>query len=400
MLCFVIVCECTVGMRTVLVGVFIMVTVMVGSQGARSDPQLSALRSDPQLSALRSLYDATNGKEWTTSSGWTEKLDPKVCTDFYGVKCNGGGEVVSLVLAGNKLSGTLPEALGALTSLQTLDLSSNALRGSIPPGVVGSLGSLITLNLANNTLDGPIPVQTVGLVSLVSLDLSSNLLAGSIPDIKAPPGLADVNIAHNAFSSTLPDWLGCNDHIKVCMAKGNPALLCQTGCAGNRCGLASCIGPAPPSPPPPSPPPSSHTPPSPPPPPSPPSPTHVLHPSPPPPASSPSSRIPARSKKPDVRLWIGITVASVCLLGVCTSFLAWLYKREMPNLLHSPSAFIPPSTPVPQKLPTPSKDQAIREAIRERATEVNTRYNQDNFYAPPRPRSTTVDRPRVSFVTP
>ena len=73
---------------------------------------------DRQDTALRALYAATSGSQWAVTTNW---LNSSVSHDlWYGIKCNAAGELVSLSLAFNELMGTIPTALGDLSSLQTL----------------------------------------------------------------------------------------------------------------------------------------------------------------------------------------------------------------------------------------------------------------------------------------
>ena len=59
--------------------------------------------------------------------------------------------VVSLRLAEQGLSGSIPSGLGALDALAILDLKGNTLTGNIPPEL-GSLGNLQYLYLQDNVL--------------------------------------------------------------------------------------------------------------------------------------------------------------------------------------------------------------------------------------------------------
>ena len=73
---------------------------------------------DRQDTALRALYAATSGSQWAVTTNW---LNASVSHDlWYGIKCNAAGELVSLGLYSNKLTGTIPTALGDLSSLQHL----------------------------------------------------------------------------------------------------------------------------------------------------------------------------------------------------------------------------------------------------------------------------------------
>ncbi len=61
------------------------------------------------------------------------------------------------------LSGTLPESLSVLTALTRLQLSNNALTGSIPSGSMPALKALL---LANNELSGSVPESLQNLTAL------------------------------------------------------------------------------------------------------------------------------------------------------------------------------------------------------------------------------------------
>ncbi|CAM9937878.1 unnamed protein product, partial [Ectocarpus sp. 12 AP-2014] len=58
-----------------------------------------------------------------------------------------------LHLAPPNCAGTIPEALGNLSALESLWLENNSLEGHIPPQL-GDLGALKYLYLSNNKLDG------------------------------------------------------------------------------------------------------------------------------------------------------------------------------------------------------------------------------------------------------
>jgi Leucine-rich repeat (LRR) protein len=83
----------------------------------------------------------------------------------------------------NNFYGPIPEEIGKLTLLYTLNLSHNALIGQIPPSLE-KLRNLESLDLSSNKLSGKIPVQLAsGLIFLSVLNLSFNQLVGQIPSI-------------------------------------------------------------------------------------------------------------------------------------------------------------------------------------------------------------------------
>ena len=98
--------------------------------------------------------------------------------------------------------------MGRLVNLQTLDLSSNTLRGTIPVEL-GDLDNLVILNLRYNELSGSIPVELGNLVNLQSLLLAYNGLSGSIPvELGKLTNLASLNLQGNRFSGPIPVELG------------------------------------------------------------------------------------------------------------------------------------------------------------------------------------------------
>lgn len=58
---------------------------------------------------LLAIYEATDGPNWKKSSNWGTDAD---LSDWYGVKVNGQGRVVTLTLDANNLRGILRPTLG------------------------------------------------------------------------------------------------------------------------------------------------------------------------------------------------------------------------------------------------------------------------------------------------
>ncbi|KAL9263445.1 STRUBBELIG-RECEPTOR FAMILY 8-like protein [Drosera capensis] len=127
------------------------------------------------VQALQVLYGALNNPPQLT--GWKLSGGDPCGESWMGVQCEGSA-VVSLVLSGLGLNGTMGYLLSNLFSLKTMDLSGNAIHDSIPyqlPPV------LTTLNLANNNLVGGLPYSFFLLRMLNYLDLSYNNFSGNLP---------------------------------------------------------------------------------------------------------------------------------------------------------------------------------------------------------------------------
>ncbi|EEC72035.1 hypothetical protein OsI_04936 [Oryza sativa Indica Group] len=89
--------------------------------------------------------------------------------------------VMVLNLQGNLLNGTIPVELGELTNLTSINLSFNEFVGPMLPWS-GPLVQLQGLILSNNHLDGSIPAKIGQILPKIAvLDLSSNALTGTLP---------------------------------------------------------------------------------------------------------------------------------------------------------------------------------------------------------------------------
>ncbi|EFJ18305.1 hypothetical protein SELMODRAFT_233530 [Selaginella moellendorffii] len=140
-----------------------------------------------------------------------------------------------LQLYENEFSGPIPSSLGTLTELYHLAMSYNRLSGSIPDSFA-SLASIQGIYLHGNYLSGEVPFaalrRLVGqipeglgtLKSLVTLDLSSNNLTGRIPKSLATlSGLSSLNVSMNNLQGPVPQE-GVFLKLNLSSLGGNPGL--------------------------------------------------------------------------------------------------------------------------------------------------------------------------------
>ncbi|XP_059452153.1 receptor-like protein kinase 7 isoform X1 [Corylus avellana] len=80
----------------------------------------------------------------------------------------------------NRFEGQIPELVGSLKGLHSLNLSNNVLTSHIPPSL-SNLTNLESMDLSQNKLFGEIPVQLAQLFSLEYFNVSNNCLTGPIP---------------------------------------------------------------------------------------------------------------------------------------------------------------------------------------------------------------------------
>lgn len=149
-----------------------------------SDPNLKNLTKD-ERSALISLYNSTNGDNWTINTGWKDGLLHEDGFAMPGTEGNWHGVIIgyssrSLImyeikLSDNNLNGTIPADIGNLSGLAALYLDDNHLSGTIPPEI-GNKEYLFGLNLNGNLLTGEIPPALSNFTHLDPLDMQYNAL--------------------------------------------------------------------------------------------------------------------------------------------------------------------------------------------------------------------------------
>ena len=154
---------------------------------------------DRQRAGLMALYDSTAGEDWSDSEYWGTTAD---LGEWYGVETDADGNVRSLTLSGNNLTGTIPAAIGWLDEIRILDLSDNSLEGGIPPETF--VNTLESLFLGENNLGGEIPDEIGEARQLKVIVLANNDLEGEIPGSFANLDLTVLYIHSNQLSGEVP----------------------------------------------------------------------------------------------------------------------------------------------------------------------------------------------------
>lgn len=113
--------------------------------------------------------------------------------------------VISLSLPNSKLLGNIPEDLGLIPHLKTLDLSHNFFNGTLPNSLFNA-SQLQLLDLSANALSGSIPELTTKSLNLVNL--SENALVGNVPlSITTAQNLTVVSLRSNYLSGRIPSGI-------------------------------------------------------------------------------------------------------------------------------------------------------------------------------------------------
>jgi hypothetical protein len=145
---------------------------------------------------------------WSGSWPGGIPTDTDAC-DWNGVQCNDQGFIVTLDLNKQNLSGTLPQELGGLKSLELLSLYENNLSGTIPSSFE-NLENLRNLSLSNNEFTGRLPSSLPPNIEVLKVD--HNFLGGPVPPkigqleslgkIKEQQCIEHITIQNDAISHT------------------------------------------------------------------------------------------------------------------------------------------------------------------------------------------------------
>ncbi|EPS66484.1 hypothetical protein M569_08293, partial [Genlisea aurea] len=157
-----------------------------------------------------------------------------------------------IYLSNNNLNGSIPN-LGGLNLLFYLDTSNNSFNAFEIPPWFSSLQSLTTLKMENAGLQGQIPAPIFSLPQLQTLDLRSNKLNGTLDIGNSYSSGITVELQNNSITN----FTQATNYNLLLTLTGNP--ICQTTGVGtrfcgalqptnsgfvpsNNCGTSSCSG--------------------------------------------------------------------------------------------------------------------------------------------------------------
>ncbi|CAL1357872.1 unnamed protein product [Linum trigynum] len=164
---------------------------------------------EDDVRCLEGLKSSLQDPEAKLSSwNFSNRTGNYICK-FVGVSCWNDREsrIINLELRDMSLAGPVPDSLAYCGSITVLDLSNNALSGTIPPQICNWLPYLVTLDLSNNDLTGSIPPDLSRCSYLNSLILSNNKLSGSIPyGFNSLSRLKKFSVQNNGLTGRVPDF--------------------------------------------------------------------------------------------------------------------------------------------------------------------------------------------------
>ncbi len=189
-------------------------SALVTAQGGGLQAQLSISQDGATPSrktdslALVSIYQAAHGDKWAAEIAW--QLN-KPIDQWPGVVLL-GDRVNALNIPPLTEAWTLPAALGDLTEISSLSLSSASVEGPIPNQIY-NLSKLETLYLNENHFTGSISPKIAQLTHLhvFSADYNEEI-SGDLPkEIGQLKELQALMLNHTGVSGMLPEeWIGCS----------------------------------------------------------------------------------------------------------------------------------------------------------------------------------------------
>lgn len=127
------------------------------------------------------LFGLWDGPSWSVKDKWLSSGDE---CDWYGLQCNTQGEVVNINLNSNNALVNLSPIAALLTQIESMDLGYTVLQGNTIPSEVGLLSNLVELTLSASKIKGTLPIELFNLGgTLQFLDISENALSGTIPTL-------------------------------------------------------------------------------------------------------------------------------------------------------------------------------------------------------------------------
>ena len=159
-------------------------------------------KMDKEVSRFCAGYDKYSGSS-IVSTSINDSASTTSCPD-------GDSIIRQIFLSSNNLRGNIPpEVFTMLPYLEILDMSYNLLTGTIPTATIAGIGNLKHLCLSHNRLTGNIPKEVGHFNKLETLVLDSNQFSGVIPtEISSLTSLQHMLLYQNKLKGQLPTEIG------------------------------------------------------------------------------------------------------------------------------------------------------------------------------------------------
>ncbi|KAL6010650.1 hypothetical protein ACLOJK_001087 [Asimina triloba] len=144
---------------------------------------------------------------------------PSIPPAFF-ANCSAAATLQSLNFSSNMLRGNLPTFAG-FSALESLDLSGNRLEGGVTTQLNG-LAALRGLNLSGNRFVGAVPTRLGTGMLLEELQLSRNSFVGAIPDdVGDYRNLTLIDLSSNILTGRIPDRLSELPKLEILVLSSN-----------------------------------------------------------------------------------------------------------------------------------------------------------------------------------
>lgn len=114
---------------------------------------------------LMILYDMLGGDDWYDNTNWGGS---EPCS-YFGITCNGGGNVITIALDSNNLMGSFNDSFAWPNNLNTLtqvNLRGNDITGRVP-SQFGRLINVHWMNLESNSFSGTIKSKAAFPITII-----------------------------------------------------------------------------------------------------------------------------------------------------------------------------------------------------------------------------------------
>lgn len=181
---------------------------------------------DIEYMALRAFFEATDGPNWTNTSGWDYPnwKDPGTVVT-QDLNCHGvlvsNGDVITIAPYNNNLSGDVKDIdLTGLEQLQFLQFNNNNMTGNIQD--LKLVPSITHVIIYNNNIQGDISGFDLGNTSsLITLDASNNQIGGRIDQFDTK-NIAGIYLGLNNIEGEIHQWdLTGNSNIAAIVLSDN-----------------------------------------------------------------------------------------------------------------------------------------------------------------------------------
>ncbi|KAI3833661.1 hypothetical protein MKW92_000168 [Papaver armeniacum] len=120
-----------------------------------------------------------------------------------------------IILTGNRLSGQLPEEIGNISTLKDLWLNFNQLTGPLP-SKLGDIAGIISIRIVANNFTGELPETFSKLANLTDFWISDNQFTGKIPSfIKNWTNLERIEIQASGLEGPIPSEISVLEKLKI-----------------------------------------------------------------------------------------------------------------------------------------------------------------------------------------